>query len=33
MKINIFTHNYAYYKIVQLALRYEYPTIQIFHKS
>jgi hypothetical protein len=33
MQINIITSNYAYYKIVQLTLRYEYPTTLIFHKT
>jgi hypothetical protein len=33
MQINIVTPNYAYYKIVQLALRYEYPTTLFFHKT
>jgi len=33
MQIDIITRNYAYYNIVQLALRYEYPTILIFHKT
>jgi hypothetical protein len=33
MQIDIITPNYAYYKIVQLALRYEYPTTLIYHKT
>jgi hypothetical protein len=33
MQINKITHNYAYYKIVQLKLRYEYPTTLFFHKT
>jgi hypothetical protein len=33
MQIDIITPNYAYYKIVHLALRYEYPTTLIFHKT
>jgi hypothetical protein len=33
MQINIITPNYVYYKIIQLALRYEYPTTLIFHKT
>jgi hypothetical protein len=33
MQIDIITPNYVYYKIVQLALRYEYPTTLIFHKT
>jgi hypothetical protein len=33
MKINIITPNYAYYEVVQLILRNEYPTILIFHKT
>jgi hypothetical protein len=33
MQINIITPNYAYYKIVQLKLRYEYPKTLIFHKA
>jgi hypothetical protein len=31
MEINIITPNYAYYKIVQLTLRYQYPMTLIFH--
>jgi hypothetical protein len=33
MQIDIITPNYVYYKIVQLALRYEYPTTLNFHKT
>jgi hypothetical protein len=33
MQINIITPNYAYYKIVRLALGYKYPTALIFHKT
>jgi hypothetical protein len=33
IQIDIITPNYAYYKIVQLALRYEYPMTLIFHKT
>jgi hypothetical protein len=33
MQINIITHNYVYYKIVQLKLRYEYATTLFFHKT
>jgi hypothetical protein len=33
MKINVITLNYVYCKIVQLTLRYEYPTTLIFHKT
>jgi hypothetical protein len=33
MQIDIIAPNYAYYKIVQLALRYEYPTTLFFHKT
>ena len=33
VKINVITLNYAYCKIVQLTLRYEYPTTQSFHKT
>jgi hypothetical protein len=33
VKINVITLNYAYCKIVQLTLRYEYSTTQIFHKT
>jgi hypothetical protein len=33
MQINIITPSYAYYKIVKLTLRYEYPTALIFHKT
>jgi hypothetical protein len=33
VKINIITLNYAYYEVVQLTLRNEYPTTQIFHKT
>jgi hypothetical protein len=32
MQIDIITHNYVYYKIVQLALGYENPTTLFFHK-
>jgi hypothetical protein len=33
MQINIITPNYVFHKIVQLTLRYEYPTTLIFHKT
>jgi hypothetical protein len=33
VKINVIILNYAYCKIVQLTLRYEYPTILFFHKT
>jgi hypothetical protein len=33
MKINIITPNYAYYKIFQLTLRYEYFTALFFPKT
>jgi hypothetical protein len=33
MQIDLITPNYAYYKIVQLTLHYEYPTTLIFHKT
>jgi hypothetical protein len=33
MQIDIITPSYAYYKIVQLALRHEYPTTLTFHKT
>jgi hypothetical protein len=33
MQIDIITPNYAYYKIVQLTLHYEYPTTLFFHKT
>jgi hypothetical protein len=33
MQINIITHNYAYYIIIQLTLQYEYPIKVIFHKT
>jgi hypothetical protein len=33
VKINVITLNYAYCKIVQLTLRYEYHTTLIFHKT
>jgi hypothetical protein len=33
MQFDIITPNYAYYKIVQLTLRYESPTTLIFHKT
>jgi len=32
MKINTITDNYAYYKIIQFKIRYEYSTTLIFHK-
>jgi len=32
VKINIITHNYSYYMIVKLRLRYEYPMALILHK-
>ena len=33
VKINIITPNYAYYEVLRLTLRNEYPTILIFHKT
>jgi hypothetical protein len=33
MKINKITINYAYYKIIQLILRYEYSMTQSMHKT
>jgi hypothetical protein len=33
MKINITTPNYAYYKIIELKLRYEYSMTLIWHKT
>jgi hypothetical protein len=33
VKNNIITPNYAYYEVVQLTLRNEYPTILIFRKA
>jgi len=33
MQINIITPDYAYYMIVRLTLRYEYPTTLMFHKT
>jgi hypothetical protein len=33
MQINTITPNYAYYKIVQLELRYEYSITLILHKT
>jgi hypothetical protein len=33
MQIDIIISNYSYYKIVQLALHYEYPATLIFHKT
>jgi hypothetical protein len=33
MQIDITTPYYVYYEIVQLALRYEYPTTLIRHKT
>jgi hypothetical protein len=33
MQIDIITPYYAYYKIVQLTLHYEYPTTQIIRKT
>jgi hypothetical protein len=33
MKINIITHSYAYYKIVQLTPRYEYSTTLFSHET
>jgi len=33
MQINIIARNYSFYKVVRLALGYEYPTTLIFHKT
>jgi hypothetical protein len=33
MKINIITHNYVYWNIIQLTLRYEHSTKRIPHKK
>jgi hypothetical protein len=33
MKIKIIIHNYAYYKIIQLRLRYQHPMIVVLLKT